>query len=494
MGRVYGIVTIIRDYVLWMSEHRRGARAIVSMQTWKWGLVLLSLAVGIAQGVYLLDGFERFRTASENAIAFENKRGEIARLDEVLTMSARLHAATGDPVWRDRYLDHVPPLDQLLEEALALAANDDAQLAMDQVTHSNAALVAIEDKSLLLTADGRLSEALDLMTSPGYEQLKISYRQGLTQALEISRDVLRNKVDSNRDRLLVAAFVLVVSLFCLSELWRRLSVLEQRRAAEQIKASLDREQHSSSLQRQFVSMLSHELRTPLAIIDGNARRLRRRAGDFPDDKIRAVGEKISEAVSHLTELMEGILNVSKIEEGRIDVAKETFDLAALIEKVVTGFREVEDDRRIDLKLSRLPKVTEGDPRLLTQVVSNLVSNALKYSGRESLVRIEGYLEGQDVVVAVHDEGVGIPGDEIAKLGQRFFRASSSVGITGTGIGLHFIKHLIDLHDGRMDVDSTEGVGSSFFVRLPQNPTTRHAPEAGRSDNRAPALSPALPVH
>lgn len=452
--------------------------------------MLLSIGVGLAQGAFLLHWFERYNEAVENAIAFENKRGEIARLDEVLTMSARLHAATGKLIWHDRYLTHVEPLHRMLEEALTLAANDEAQKAIDQVAYSNTALIAFEERAMSVTAEGRSPEALAILTSPDYERQKVSYQEGLTEALEISRGSLQDKIDGNRDWLIVAAFVLVTSLLVLSELWRRLSVGEQRQAAERIKASLEREQHLSSQQRQFVSMLSHEFRTPLAIIDGRARQLLRQVDSLTDDKIRLVGEKVCGAVRHLTGLMEGVLNVSRIEEGGIDIHPEAFDPAVMIEDVVAGYREVNGDRRIDLTLDDLPATMRGDPRLLNQVVSNLVSNALKYSESGRAVRVEGYRKDRDVVIAVHDEGVGIPKDEIDKLGQRFFRASSSTGIAGTGIGLHFIGHLIDLHGGRMEIKSTEGAGSSFLVHLPDRSATPPVSELHPSKAAAPVLSPA----
>ncbi len=459
----------------------------MSGQTLKIVIIVLSLAIGMAQGAYLLHLFHRYGQASENAMTFESRRAEIARLDEVLSMSARLYAATGDWLWYDRYMGHVEPLDRMLGEVLAFAADEEAERAIDQVSGSNASLIALEERSLELALEGRLTEALALVTSPEYAEHKDSYQDGLKRALEISHALMTAKVDGSRREVLLAAFLLVASLLLLSELWRRLSVSEQRHAAEQIKASLDREQQLGSLQRQFVSILSHELRTPLAIIDGKAHRLETRAGELAENQIRSCGEAIRDAARQLTGLMEGVLNVSRIEEGRIDINREMFDPAALIEKVVAGHREVDSARRIDLALADLPAAAYGDPRLLTQVVSNLVSNALKYSDRCAPVRVEGCLDGDHMVIAVHDEGVGIPKEEIDRLGERFFRASSSAGISGTGIGLHFTRHLIDLHNGRLEVKSSEGIGSSFTVYLPQRSAEQAASARVRPDVATPEL-------
>ena len=456
----------------------------------KWGLVLLSLGVGIAQGAYFLHWFQRYSHAVTNAVSFASESAEIARINEFLNMSVRLHATTGASAWRQRYMSHVKPLETALESAFTLVVDEGSLRALDRVADSNEALIALRKEALELTAKGRLQEAQALLTSFEYARLEFRYKKGLKEALETTHAVLQGEIQRNRDMVLMGTIVPLISLLVLSELWRRLSLAEQRHAAGQIEASLKREQQLSSLQRQFVSILSHELRTPLAIIDGKAQRLEIQADKLAPNQIRSSGDVIRDAVKQLTGLMEGVLNVSRIEEGRIDINREIFDPAALVEKVVAGHREVDGSRRIDLALADLPATAYGDPRLLTQVVSNLVSNALKYSDHCAPVRVEGFQMGNDVVIAVHDEGVGIPKEEIDRLGERFFRASSSAGISGTGIGLHFIKHLIDLHNGRLEVKSTEGIGSSFTVHLPQRSANQAAPASARPEPAAPDLVPA----
>ena len=120
-----------------------------------------------------------------------------------------------------------------------------------------------------------------------------------------------------------------------------------------------------------------------------------------------------------------------------------------------------------LDIDRLPKTITADGKLLRQVVSNLLSNAIKYSPDRKRVWVTGHLdEHNDIVLSVRDEGVGIPSAELDKLFKRFFRASTSTGIAGSGIGLNLVQHMVELHGGRIDVESTEGVGSTFTVRLP----------------------------
>ncbi|MEM8952265.1 MAG: ATP-binding protein, partial [Pseudomonadota bacterium] len=118
-------------------------------------------------------------------------------------------------------------------------------------------------------------------------------------------------------------------------------------------------------------------------------------------------------------------------------------------------------------VSELPESYVADVKLIRQVISNLLSNAVKYSPEGERVWVSGKVtEEGDILIDVRDEGVGIPKDEVDKLFDRFFRASTSIGIAGTGIGLHLVKTLVDLHSGKVNVESTVGVGTVFSIILP----------------------------
>lgn len=237
--------------------------------------------------------------------------------------------------------------------------------------------------------------------------------------------------------------------------------------AEQLKLALDKERELNSLQRQFVSMVSHEFRTPLAIIDGSAQRLLRRMEQLSPDRMSQGMTKIRHAVMRLTELMESVLNAARLEEGRIAYRPEGCSLPDILTELTSSYAEIHSDREFTLRIEQLPDEIVADPKLLRQVFSNLLSNACKYSGDGTAICIEGRRSGpHSAAVSVRDEGVGIPSDELEKLFERFFRASTSTGIAGTGIGLHLVHHFVGLHDGRIEVTSTVGEGTSFTVHLP----------------------------
>ena len=244
-------------------------------------------------------------------------------------------------------------------------------------------------------------------------------------------------------------------------------VNEVRREKAEIEQALAEEQMLNGLQRQFVSMVSHEFRTPLAIVDGNAQRLMRRIDNLEPDKLKASLTKIRKSVARMTGLMESVLSVARLESGQIEFRPAEMDLTDLLTDLCHSHQELFPDRNFRIDIDRLTVPVRGDEKLLCQVFSNLMSNAVKYSPENIEIRVEAWTDAAGyAVISVQDQGLGIPPEELDKLFERFFRASTSTGIAGTGIGLHLVKHLIDLHDGEIAVSSCVGEGSTFTVKLP----------------------------
>lgn len=251
---------------------------------------------------------------------------------------------------------------------------------------------------------------------------------------------------------------------------------ERSEHADKLKSALDREKELNGLQRQFVSMVCHEFRTPLAVIDGNASRLLRRHQTLAPEALEKLFDKIRLSVRRLTDLMESVLSAARLESGQIKFDPVACNPAEIIEEVVANHREINAERKIDAELDQLPAEFSMDTKLMRQVISNLVSNAIKYSPTESMVRIVGSrTDDGHLAISVSDEGIGIPKAELDQLFERFFRASTSTGIPGTGIGLHMVKALVGLHDGYVDVTSEEGTGSTFSVYLPDRSAKLLAP-------------------
>jgi signal transduction histidine kinase len=271
------------------------------------------------------------------------------------------------------------------------------------------------------------------------------------------------------------------------ELMRSQQVLAQQ--ASMLEEKLAQEQHLALLQRNFVSMASHEFRTPLTIIDGHAQRLIKLKDRAATDEISERATKVRGAVLRITHLIDNLLNTSRLFDGGggLYSRPEEIDLASLLHEVTQLHREIAPGSEIKERWGTRPLQMMGDPKLLFQVFSNLLSNAIKYSPNGGLIEIRAEMHSQDVVVAIEDQGIGIPEEDIDRLFERYHRGSNVSGIVGTGVGLYLVKMVVDLHGGSVAVDSQEGQGSRFTLRLPLKPPPQVAATAPAT---AEAASPA----
>lgn len=138
----------------------------------------------------------------------------------------------------------------------------------------------------------------------------------------------------------------------------------------------------------------------------------------------------------------------------------------MIESCCHRQSSISKSHRIVLNIDPLPEYIDGDRLALEQVFSNLLSNAVKYAPGYPDIHVSGSVEGDVVRVTVQDNGVGIDADDVPKIFQRYFRARTSTGIPGTGIGLHLVKQIVDLHHGLIEIESQKGKGTSLIVTLP----------------------------
>ena len=235
---------------------------------------------------------------------------------------------------------------------------------------------------------------------------------------------------------------------------------------ERLEEALAAERELNEMQNQFVSMVSHEFRTPLTIIDATARRVSRQAGQMPDAEVEARMDKIHKAVLRLSGMVERTLDASRIATGNIAFSPEPFSLSEMLADVVDRQRDISPAHVIDLEIENVPESYHGDPRLMDQILTNLISNAAKYSQEDPRVEVSMIGNDEAITLRIRDHGVGIPATELQNVSERFFRASTSKGIPGTGIGLNLVANLVELHKGCFCIDSEEGKWTEVRVRLP----------------------------
>jgi signal transduction histidine kinase len=177
--------------------------------------------------------------------------------------------------------------------------------------------------------------------------------------------------------------------------------------------------------------------------------------------------KIRAAIGRMTQLIDTTLSATRFDAEPKRVDANDCDLAALVRRACAHQQEIMPERRILVSAGNDLMEARCDPVLVEQILTNLLSNALKYSPPTAPVEARIWADGGSLYCSVTDHGVGIPADELPRLFERFFRASTAHHIAGTGLGLNLARHLARMHGGDITVESEEGVGSTFILRLPQ---------------------------
>ncbi|TCV72200.1 phospho-acceptor domain-containing protein [Neorhizobium sp. R1-B] len=355
------------------------------------------------------------------------------------------------------------PLDSILEhrELRGIGPLDKAAY-FDVVTAANV-IGSVASQNIVLS-DGRVIKIThNPMKTGGY----VATHEDVTAAVAVSEELIRQ-----RDMLEAAV---------------QARTAEIERQARELERMLAQERQINELQRQFVAMASHEFRTPLTIIDGAAQRLFRRRGQLDSEFVTDKIDRIRGAVSRIVELMESILAVGRLDHGSVEMSHEPLSLRELIRTCCDRQQSIAADHRIHTDLGRLPDQIEGDRRALEQVFTNLLSNAVKYAPSAPDVHVAGWKDAAGIKIAVRDGGLGIDAEDLPRMFQKYFRARTSSGIAGTGIGLNLIKQIIELHGGTVEVASKKGHGSTFTITLPLEMERAAADTAIRTERNSIAV-------
>jgi signal transduction histidine kinase len=232
---------------------------------------------------------------------------------------------------------------------------------------------------------------------------------------------------------------------------------------------------------EFVSIASHELKTPLTTVKGYVQLLAREIQQpAPDMEVAAefLGE-LQGQLGRFEALIGDLLDASRAQQGRLDLRREEFDLSALAHDVLARFEHAAErtDRHRLVFVTDGPVVGEWDRARIDQVLTNLLSNALKYSPDGGDVTVEVHRRGGEAELVVADQGVGIAPEDRPALFQPFARISAAQTVEGTGLGLYITSQIIERHGGTISVDSRRGAGTTFRVRLPLSEGTGGAPAA-----------------
>lgn len=238
-----------------------------------------------------------------------------------------------------------------------------------------------------------------------------------------------------------------------------------KKAEDEVRRAFEKEKELNAMKSNFVSMASHEFRTPLSTILSSVSLLEFYKTSETQEKRDKHIHRIKSAVNEMVSTLEEFLSLEKIEEGKAQVKNEKFNLKDLAEQVHTKFQtDLKPGQIIEHRHDGQEEVNL-DEGFINHILTNLVSNAIKYSPPDGHIYFQTVVDGKTVVLMVKDNGIGISKEDQQYLFERFFRASNTGNIKGTGLGLHIVKRYIDLLGGKIDFKSEINKGTEFIVTI-----------------------------
>lgn len=269
-----------------------------------------------------------------------------------------------------------------------------------------------------------------------------------------------------------------VSPFPTGSLWLRLLLLQSflgvTAATTLLLAAIVAERYTLEQRKDdFITLASHELRTPLTCLQGYTQLLKRQLAGSDHPSTLLTLASIEASVKRLSRLITDLLDLSKIQAGKLTFAEESVDMNTLVREVVEHFQQTSSRHQILIEGSA-PGTIIGDRERLAQVLNNLLANALKYSPQAEQIFVHLTSTAECLTVSIQDFGIGIPKTEQEKIFERFYRATNeqSQTVTGLGIGLFITHQIIQHYRGKLWVESVEGQGSTFSFSLPWRSSQR----------------------
>lgn len=250
--------------------------------------------------------------------------------------------------------------------------------------------------------------------------------------------------------------------------------LQHQRLVDRI-ASLEAERRLARLQQDFIAAVSHELNTPMGFIKGYTTTLLREDTQWDEKTIKEFLHIIDDEADRLSELIDNLLDSSRLQSGTLAMNFQDLDLNATINEILERLRHRYQNlvTQVDIQPQNLK--IQADPKRLGQVLDNLISNAAKYAPR-SKITISISADDKRIRISVKDEGPGIPPEHLDHIFKRFYRVPErSAGVRGSGLGLYICNQIVRAHGGEISVESSVGSGATFHVLLPLKPNPASPP-------------------
>jgi len=251
----------------------------------------------------------------------------------------------------------------------------------------------------------------------------------------------------------------------------RETLVELERSRKELSEALISEKELGELKSRFVTTASHEFRTPLSTILSSVYLLEKyQPAEYEVKKGKHI-QRIKKAVEGMKGILEDFLSLGKLEEGKVQARMEEMEAEACVEEFKVVISEMEHllkpGQQISFHSTLAHPIVWTDIHLLQNILTNLISNAIKFSAEGAAIRVSLKLSEESITLSVQDEGMGISKEDQQHLFERFFRARNAANIQGTGLGLHIIGKYLELLNGAIDLQSTLNEGSCFTIRIPQ---------------------------
>ena len=349
---------------------------------------------------------------------------------------------------------------QTIHETTRDAVENPVSLALHQCT-----TVGLANSTLLITRDGR-EIPIDDSAAPIKNEAgnilgavlvfhDVTEQRRIKSILEQTNEELELRVAESTAQLREANAQL------------KAEIAQRQRLENELQLALSKERELNELKSRIVATISHEYRTPLTTILSSTELLEHYADKWSPEKKQRHFQRVQEAVHHLTKLVNDMIFIDQAQTRKLDFHPAPLDVETLTRELVEAFRsELTDEYSILFQGKGTCKNAIIDRELLRIIISNLLSNAIKYSPEGGGILLELISQESQIVIRVSDRGIGIPPNEQPHLFQSLFRGSNIGLIPGVGLGLVMVKESVDLHGGKISVESEVGRGTTFTVILP----------------------------
>ncbi|MFN8378832.1 MAG: response regulator [Anaerolineae bacterium] len=352
-------------------------------------------------------------------------------------------------------------MDWLMFEGYEVTGAENGARALEAVGHELPDLILSDIR--MPEMDG-IQFLLEIRSNRDYMQIPFIF---LTASAE--RDSVRRGMTTGADDYLTKPFTHTEILNAVTTQLLKKEAQDQLKKSqlENLEAALGEEREKLHLTTRLVAMFSHDFRNPLSSILSSSDMIRRYEDRMtPERKVQYL-DRINAAVLLLKQMLDDMLLTAEMEEGYLQYTPQQMDFNGFVQTLVDEFTAMDNQAHSIMFSGAMLDLGEGDPRLLRQMLANLLSNALKYSPGGSAVMVGLFRDGDTIHFLVQDQGIGIPDSAKERLFQPFFRAENAGEIQGTGLGLSIVKACAELHGGCVYLDSEEGVGTRATVVIPR---------------------------